>query len=99
MGAWIVELSSVVVAEFSFFLSIPTMIGATALTLYKSKMALTAIEIISLIIGFIVSFIVAIMVVNKFVNYLKKKRIRIFAVYRICAGIFLLILVFMNVLK
>ena len=61
------------------------------ITLFKAKMVLTTIEIIS--------FIVAIIVVNKFVDYLKKKRMRIFAVYRICAGILLLVLVFMNVLK
>jgi len=99
MGAWIVGLNSVAAAEFSFFLAIPTMIGATALTLFKAKMALTAIQIVSLIIGFVVSFIVAIIVVDKFINFLKKKRMRVFAVYRIGVGVFLLVLVFMNVLK
>jgi undecaprenyl-diphosphatase len=99
MGAWIVGLSSVAAAEFSFFLSIPTMIGATALTLFKAKMALTSIEVISLIIGFVVSFIVAIIVVDKFVKFLQNKRMRVFAIYRICVGVLLLALVFMNVLK
>jgi len=99
MGAWIVGLNSVAAAEFSFFLAIPTMIGATALTLFKAKMALTAIEVLSLIIGFVVSFIVAIIVVDKFINFLKKKRMRVFAVYRIGVGVLLLVLVFMNVLK
>ncbi|MCB2359162.1 undecaprenyl-diphosphate phosphatase [Clostridium estertheticum] len=99
MGAWIVGLNSVAAAEFSFFLAIPTMIGATALTLFKVKIALTSIEVISLIIGFVVSFIVAIVVVNKFITFLKNKRMRVFAVYRICLGVFLLVLVFMNVLK
>lgn len=99
MGAWIVGLNSVAAAEFSFFLAIPTMLGATALTLFKAKMALTTIEIISLIIGFIVSFIVAMIVVDKFINFLKKKRMRVFAVYRISVGALLLLLVFMNVLK
>ena len=99
MGAWIVGLNSVAAAEFSFFLAIPTMIGAAALTLFKAKMALTVLEIISLIVGFVVSFIVAVIVVEKFVNFLKKRRMRVFAVYRIFVGIFLLALVFMNVLK
>ncbi|MBX4261165.1 undecaprenyl-diphosphate phosphatase [Clostridium estertheticum] len=99
MGAWIVGLNSVAAAEFSFFLAIPTMIGATALTLFKAKIALTLIEVISLIIGFLVSFIVAIVVVNKFITFLKNNRMRVFAVYRICLGVFLLVLVFMNVLK
>lgn len=99
MGAWIVGLNSVAAAEFSFFLAIPTMIGATALTLFKAKMVLTSIEVASLIVGFVVSFIVAIVVVDKFINFLKKKRMRVFAVYRICVGVFLLVLVFMNVFK
>ena len=99
MGAWIVGLNTVVAAEFSFFLAIPTMVGATALTLFKAKMALSAIQIMSLIVGFVVSFIVAIVVVDKFINFLKKKRMRVFAIYRICAGVLLLGLVTMNVLK
>ncbi|WP_298836828.1 undecaprenyl-diphosphate phosphatase [Clostridium sp.] len=99
MGAWIVGINSVAAAEFSFFLAIPTMIGATALTLFKARMALTGIEIISLITGFVVSFIVAIVVVKKFIAFLQNKRMRVFAVYRICVGVFLFALVFMNVLK
>jgi len=99
MGAWIVGISSVAAAEFSFFLSIPTMLGATALTLFKAKMALTVVEIIALIIGFVVSFIVATVVVEKFINFLKKKRMRVFGVYRIFVGALLLVLVLMNVLK
>ena len=99
MGAWIVGISSVAAAEFSFFLSIPTMLGATALTLFKAKMALTPIQIIALIIGFVVAFIVATVVVDRFINFLKKKRMRVFAVYRICVGAVLLVLVVMNVLK
>ena len=92
-------ISSVAAAEFSFFLSISTMLGATALTLFKAKMALTVVEIIALIIGFVVSFIVATVVVEKFINFLKKRRMKVFAVYRIFVGVLLLVLVFMNVLK
>ena len=99
MGAWIVGLNSVAAAEFSFFLAIPTMLGATVLTLYKAKMALTGIEVLSLITGFVVAFLVAIVIVNKFITFLKTKRMRVFAVYRIFVGVFLFALVFMNVLK
>jgi undecaprenyl-diphosphatase len=99
MGAWIVGLSSVAAAEFSFFLAIPTMIGATALTLFKAKMALSVLQIISLIIGFVVSYIVAIIVVKKFIDFLKTRRMRIFAIYRIGAGLLLLLLVYMNILR
>ena len=92
MGGWIVGLSSVVAAEFSFFLAIPTMIIATCYELLKSCLTLNIYEIISLIIGFVVSFLVALVVVAKFIEFLKTKSLRGFAIYRIFVGILILIL-------
>ena len=68
------------------------MLGATALTLYKTKMAFTTIDIMSLILGFVISFIVAILVVYKFINFLKKKCVVVFSIYRIFVGLVLLYL-------
>lgn len=99
MGAWIFGLSSVAAAEFSFFLAIPTMIGATGLTLVKKGLAIgTTNEVIALGVGFIVSFIVAYIVIEKFIGFLQKRPMRIFAVYRIFIGIVLLILAFFNII-
>ena len=52
----------------------------------------------ALILGFIVAFIVSIIVMNKFVSYLKKKPMKIFAIYRILAGLLLAVLVFTKII-
>lgn len=94
MGGWIGGLSSAAAAEFSFFLSIPLMIAASLLDLVKANWALyDTTQIIALCIGFLVSFLVAIPVVEKFINFLKKKPMKIFAFYRILVGIILVTLI------
>lgn len=99
MGAWIVGLSSVAAAEFSFFLAIPTLFGASLLKIMKLDIALTNLQIIQLAIGFIVSFVVALVVVDKFIHFLKKKPMRVFAVYRIFVGLVIITLFLSGVLK
>jgi undecaprenyl-diphosphatase len=97
MGGWIAGLSTTIAAEYSFFLAIPAMIGSSALDLYKYDYStMTMTHVISLIIGFIVAFIVSLIVMRKFIDYLKKKPMRVFAVYRIGAGIVFTILIFFN---
>lgn len=93
IGGMASNLSTVAAAEFSFFLAIPTMIAATGYSLIKTDISMTNIEAISLCTGFIVSFITAILVVDKFIGYLKRKPLKIFAIYRVIAGILLLILI------
>ncbi|MFT5871925.1 MAG: undecaprenyl-diphosphatase [Clostridium sp.] len=93
MGGWICGVSTVAATEFSFFLAIPTMVGATALTLFKSGMNFSTGEIITLVIGFVAAFLVALVVVEKFVSYLKKKPMKVFAIYRIIVGVALLLLI------
>lgn len=99
MGGWVSGVSTVAATEFSFFLAIPTMVGATGLTLYKSGMSFNTGEIITLVIGFVTAFLVALVVVEKFVSYLKHKPMKVFAIYRIIVGITLLFLFkFTNIL-
>lgn len=93
MGAWVNGVSTVAATEFSFFLAIPTMIGATGLTLFKRGMNFNSGEIITLVIGFIAAFLIALVVVEGFVSYLKKKPMKIFAIYRIILGIALLFMI------
>lgn len=93
MGGWICGVSTVAATEFSFFLAIPTMVGATALTLFKTGMNFSGGEIITLVIGFVVAFLVALLVVERFVAYLKTKPMKVFAIYRIVVGIALLCLI------
>lgn len=91
MGGWVGGLSTPVAAEFSFFLAVPAMIGSSAMDLFKFDYSImNSTYTVSLILGFIVAFIVSIIVMDLFVSYLKKKPMKIFAIYRIVAGIVLL---------
>lgn len=92
IGGWVSGLSTVAAAEFSFFLAIPVMVGMSFLKILKigGLGSITSSEIISLIVGFVVSFIVALAVINKFISYLKKRPMRIFAVYRMIFAIIVL---------
>ena len=93
IGGWVSGLSTVAAAEFSFFLAIPVMVGMSTLKIYKigGILVLSAGELISLAVGFIVSFIVALVVINKFISYLKKRPMRIFAIYRMIFAVIVLI--------
>jgi undecaprenyl-diphosphatase len=84
IGGWIAGLSTVAAAEFSFFLAIPVLAGMSLLEVLKigGLASLSAVEIISLAIGFVVAFLVAFIVVDKFINYLKRKPMKAFAFYR-----------------
>lgn len=91
MGGWIAGLSTPVAAEFSFFLAVPAMVGSSAMDLINFDYSImNSTYIVALIVGFLVAFIVSIVVMDMFVSYLKKKPMRIFAIYRIVAGIVLL---------
>ena len=77
-------------AEFSFFLAIPTMLGATTLELVKHRDTLMAgasgVGFGTVAVGFVVSFVVAIVVVKAFVAYISRHGFAPFAWYRIVAG-------------
>lgn len=95
MGGWIAGFSTTVAAEYSFFLAIPAMVGSSGLDLLKFDYSLmTATNAVALIVGFIVAFIVSLIVMRKFIDYLKKKPMRVFAVYRIGAAIVFAILIY-----
>src|SRR4029079_2532056 len=78
-------------AEFSFFLAIPTMVGATTLELLKHREAIVSgasgVGFGTVAVGFVVSFLVAIVVVRGFVHYISKHGFAPFAWYRIAAGL------------
>ncbi|ACD23687.1 undecaprenyl-diphosphate phosphatase [Clostridium botulinum] len=98
MGGWIAGLSTPIAAEFSFFLAIPAMVGSSAKDLFEFDFALMNLTTwVALIVGFIVAFIVSLVVMEGFVAYLKKKPMRVFAIYRIIAGIVFAILMYMGI--
>ncbi len=97
VGGMTQNLSRKVAAEFSFFLAVPTMFGATAYKMYKYYKAgfeLSSTQINYLIIGNIIAFIVALIAIKSFIDYLSKKGFKIFGYYRIILGIILLIIHF-----
>ncbi|MGL4346337.1 MAG: undecaprenyl-diphosphate phosphatase [Cellulosilyticaceae bacterium] len=89
IGGWISGLSTVAAAEFSFFLAIPVMVGMSLLKILKigGFGMLGGIEVMALAVGFITSFVVALVVIRKFIEYLKKKPMQIFAAYRLVFAI------------
>ena len=73
-------------AEFSFFLAIPTMLGATTLELWKNRSDLGEVGAGGIALGFVVSFIVALVVIRWFIGIVSKRGFAPFAWYRIVAG-------------
>lgn len=97
MGGWVAGLSTPIAAEFSFFLAVPAMIGSTAKDLLEFDFSMMNMTLwITLIVGFIVAFIVSLVVMEKFVAYLKKRPMRVFAVYRVGIGIIFAILMMLG---
>lgn len=87
LGAIVLGTSRYVAAEFSFFLSIPVMFGASALKLYKFGFTFTTEEIIILAVGMITAFIVSILAIKFLLGYIKKHDFKVFGYYRIGLGI------------
>lgn len=83
MGAMLIGSSRTAAAEFSFFLAIPTMLGATLLKIVKSGLGFTAMQWLVVLVGSFVSFVVAMVVIRAFMGFIKKHDFRPFGVYRI----------------
>jgi undecaprenyl-diphosphatase len=96
------KLTRSMAAEFSFFLAVPTMAAATGYKLlkhYNTTGGFTGEEIKLLAIGNVVAFIVALVAIKFFIGFLKKYGFRVWGIYRIIAGILLLILIQTGYLK
>ncbi|RIK66642.1 MAG: undecaprenyl-diphosphatase [Planctomycetota bacterium] len=91
MGGLAVGLPGAVAAEFSFYLAIPTLLGAGLVRIVKHRDALTGEHAQVMMIGFAVSFLVAWAVVAAFMRYIQTKPLWPFAVYRVVLGIVVLI--------
>ncbi|QZY55280.1 undecaprenyl-diphosphate phosphatase [Crassaminicella profunda] len=90
IGAMLLGANRQVAAEFSFFLAIPTMAGATVYSLMKTGINITSNQWMLLLVGVIVSFIVALAVIAFFMKYIKKKDFKVFGYYRIILGVLIL---------
>jgi len=93
------KLTRKLAAEFSFYLAVPTMIAATGYKLMKEYKNIHSEQIKLLAIGNLVAFIVAMLAIKFFIGFLQKHGFKLFGVYRIIAGIGLLILIWKGYLS
>ena len=90
LGAILIGVARPAAAEFSFFLAIPTMVGASGLKLVKyvmDGMIPSGTEIVVLIVGCVVSFLVSVAVIKGLMEYVRKRSFSAFGVYRIVLGV------------
>ena len=93
LGAILVGVSRSAGAEFSFFMAIPTMLGASAIKFLKfmlSGVGITGMEIAVPVVGCVVSFIVSLLVIKALMDYVRKHTFSAFGVYRIILGLVVL---------
>ena len=98
VGALLLGVSRTVAAEFTFFLAIPVMFGASLLKLVKFSFAFTGIELTILLVGMLVAFITSMFIIKFLMSYIKKHDFKVFGWYRIVLGIIVLIYAFFQTL-
>lgn len=94
VGALLLGVSREVAAEFTFFLAIPVMFGASLLKLVKFGVVFKSFELVILGVGMVVAFFVSILAIKFLVGYIKKHDFKIFGWYRIVLGCILLVYYF-----
>lgn len=90
LGAILIGVSRVAAAEFSFYMAVPVMFGASAIKLLKFGFNFTNAELVILLVGMLTAFIVSIVAIKFLMNYIKKRDFTAFGYYRIVLGIIVL---------
>ncbi|MCH1723450.1 undecaprenyl-diphosphate phosphatase [Lactococcus formosensis] len=98
VGALLIGVSRVVAAEFTFFLAVPTMLGASAFKLLKFGLHFSLSEVIALIVGMVVAYVVSIFVIKFLMSYIKRRDFQIFGWYRIALGIIVILFIIVGVI-
>lgn len=91
VGALLIGVSRTAAAEFTFFLAVPTMVGASALKLFKFGLNFTGEEIFVLVLGMVVAFVVSLLCIKWLMSFIKKHDFKVFGWYRIVLGIIVLV--------
>lgn len=86
VGALLIGVSRTVAAEFTFFLAIPVMLGASLLKVLKFEGPITGAETTILLVGMVVAFVVSVLVIRFLMGYIKKHDFKVFGWYRIVLG-------------
>ena len=97
IGGILIGASRKLAAEFTFFLAIPVMFGASLIKLLKFGLAFTSVELAVLIVGMVVAFGVSILAIKFLMGYIKKHDFKVFGWYRIVLG--LLVLLYFYVIR
>ena len=91
LGAILLGVSRVTAAEFSFYLAVPVMFGASLVKLVKFGLGFTGSELAVLAVGMITAFLVSIAAIKFLIGYIKKRDFTAFGYYRIVLGIVVLL--------
>jgi len=86
VGALLIGVSRTVAAEFTFFLAIPVMLGASLLKIVKFGFDFTGAELTILLVGMVSAFVVSVVVIRFLMGYIKKHDFKVFGWYRIILG-------------
>lgn len=97
MGALILGMDRTTAAEFSFFMGIPTMAGASLVKIIKFGTVFTQDELVILLLGTVTAFTVSLLVIKFLLNYIRRKDFTLFGIYRIVLGVVILISLFTGV--
>ena len=91
LGAMILGCARPIAAEFSFYLGIPVMFGASLLKIIKHGFDFTGVQVFLLLFGMMTSFVVAVYTIRFLMKYIRKHDFKVFGVYRIILGIIVLL--------
>jgi undecaprenyl-diphosphatase len=92
VGALVLGVSRTIAAEFTFFLAVPTMLGASLLKLMKFGFDFSSEELVWLIVGMAVAFVVSLVIIRFLMNYIRKHDFKVFGWYRIVLGLLVLVI-------
>jgi undecaprenyl-diphosphatase len=90
LGGELLGVERKTAAHFTFYLAVPTMLGASVVELYQQRAALSASNLTTIAVGFVISFIVAYVVVKRFIDFVGRYGLKPFGWYRIATGVILL---------
>ncbi len=95
LGGELLGVERKAAAEFTFYLAVPTMLGASVYDLYKNRAVLNFDAGLTILVGFVVSFLVALVVVKTFIGFIGRYGLKPFGWYRIAAGATILAAVYL----
>jgi len=91
LGGILIGMSRTIAAEFTFFMAVPVMFGASLLKLLKFGLAFTGSEAIILLVGMVTAYVVSVVIIKFLMQYIKNRDFKIFGWYRIVLGIIVLL--------